>query len=71
MLRTWERHDAPPHVEGAPGRRERRHPYLVLCHRRPEEQIEPPFAGFDEPSPSDHDESSTIRTAVVYQWVRI
>jgi hypothetical protein len=73
MMRLWERNDVPPPVESAPVRRERKHPYMVLCHRRYEEQGEQmpaAGAGFDEPSPSETDSRST-RTAVVYQWVRI
>jgi hypothetical protein len=71
MMQLWERNDASPPVGSAPGRRERKHPYVVLCHRRPQEHLEQVVAaGFDEPSPSEH-ESTTIRTAVVYQWVRL
>jgi hypothetical protein len=35
MMKLWERNDAPPHVDGAPGAAA--DPYLVLCHRPPED----------------------------------
>jgi hypothetical protein len=82
MQKLWERNDAPPHVAGAPGAGAR--PYLVLCHRPPEDD-----ASGREAAPSDHDAEiedgvpseahedldldggNRHRTAIVYQWVRI
>jgi hypothetical protein len=72
-MKLWERNDAPPHVEHAPGAGA--HPYLVLCHRPPEdaaasEREEAPSYLVDEPD--DIDEHLDLdRTATVYQWVRI
>jgi hypothetical protein len=82
MMRLWERNDAPPHVDGAPGAGAR--PYLVLCHRPPAEAA----ASGRGDAPSDHDIDHDVgdearthlgldldggrhRTATVYQWVRI
>lgn len=79
MMKLWERTDAPPHVAGAPGAGAR--PYLVLCHRPPEDAA----ASGREAAPSDHDAEPDDgvhedldldggdhhRTAIVYQWVRI
>jgi hypothetical protein len=62
MMKLWERNDA-PQVDGAPGAGA--HPYLVLCHRPPEEADD---AAGDEPFALDDDD---CHTAVVYQWVRI
>jgi hypothetical protein len=78
MMRLWERNDA-PHVDGAPGA-SGAHPYLVLCHRPPEEPCGSAAPGeasseiddaiYDEHE-SDYDDGDRRRTAVVYQWVKI
>jgi len=78
MMKLWERNDAPPHVDGAPGAGTR--PYLVLCHRRPEDAAaasdrgEAPSehdAGDEDLEDLDLDGGGRYRTATVYQWVRI
>jgi hypothetical protein len=74
MMKLWERNDAPPLVDGAPGATGA-HPYLVLCHRPPEEAAAsstPDGAPSDDANEGlDLDDSGRNSTAVVYQWVRI
>jgi hypothetical protein len=84
MMKLWERNDAPPHVDGAPGAAAA-DPYLVLCHRPPEDAASSVHDGAlheqdglvrhgtesDERLGLDHGGGVTEHTAVVYQWVRI
>jgi hypothetical protein len=84
MMKLWERNDAPPHVDGAPGAAAA-HPYLVLCHRPPEEaassvrdsalhdQDGHAHDGTESHERFGLDERDRVsdHTAVVYQWVRI
>jgi len=84
MMKLWERNDAPPHVDGAPGAAAA-DPYLVLCHRPPEDiaisgddgvaQVQDGYGHHgtesDERLGLDHRGGVTEHTAVVYQWVRI
>jgi hypothetical protein len=84
-MRLWERNDAPPHVEHAPGAGA--HPYLVLCHRPPEDaaaaaasdrEDAPSYLFDDEADHADStdegldlDGGGQHSTATVYQWVRV
>ena len=87
MMKLWERNDAPPHVDGAPGAADA-HPYMVLCHRPPEDATASsahdgsPHAvgghghGYDGTEGDERfglDDRGGVNehTAVVYQWVRI